>query len=110
MTELQQLLYEKRELERKIKILTDGAVVNDIVKIDRLGCPGKYQQGKWAVYYRYKHVVNAGCHGVPKKRVKWQPLFNGDSLEEVVDMIPNAIKALTELYEQGKGEQHATDS
>jgi hypothetical protein len=110
MTELQQLLQEKRELERKIKILTTGSIVNDIVKIDRIGYPGRFQQGKWALFYRYKHVVNAGCHGKPEPRAKWQPLFNGDSLDEVVNMIPDAIKALTELYEQAKGEQHGTDT
>ncbi len=110
MTELQQLLQEKKELERKIKILTTGSVVNDIVKIDRIGYPGRFQKGKWAVFYRYKYIANTGYHGTPKPMKKWQTLFNGDSIDEVVNMIPDAIKALTELYEQAKGEQHGTDT
>ena len=110
MTELQQLLKEKRELERKIKILTTGSIINDMVKIDRISCAGPHQRGKWAVFYKYLYIAGIGYKNEPKARSKWQPLFNGDSFDEVVNMIPDAIKDLTELYEQAKGEDHGTDT
>lgn len=98
--ELRELMRQKRDLERRIMILTTGSIVNDMVKVDRIGYAGKFQQGKWALFFKYAHVVNTGCHGVPETRTKWQPMINADTKEEVINQIPGAIKALTELYEQ----------
>ena len=105
--ELQRLLAEKKELEMRIHLLTSGAVVREKVKLDRIGFAGKYQKGKWALFFKYDHVVNAGCHGAPQPRSKWQPIVNGDTLDDVIDQIPDVIKALTDLYEEAK---HGTDT
>ena len=110
MTELQMLLHEKKEIERKIKFLTSGAITNDLVKLDRINFASQYQKGKWAVFYKYHHIVSAGREGRAEIRDRWSPLFNADSREEAVNMLPVAIKALTELYEMAKGEQHGTDT
>ena len=112
MTELQMLLHEKRELERRIKELTTGSIFKDTVKLDRISAPGKYQTGKWALYLKYEHTANVGNwrNSRAEYRSKWQPVVNGDSLDDVVSKIPEVIKALTELYEMAKGEQHGTDT
>ena len=110
MSEIQELMRQKRELEQRIKLLTSGAIIRDRVKLDRIGFAGKFQKGKWALFYRYDHVVNARCHGDPQPRKRWTPLINGETMEEVAEQIPDAIRALTELYEIVKGEQHGTDT
>jgi hypothetical protein len=107
MTELEQLIAEKRELERRIKFLTTGSITHEMVKIDKIGYAGKYQRGKWAVFYKYLHVVSKGRQGTPEARMKWVPLVNGETIEEVVNELPNVIKDLTELYEEAK---HGTDT
>ena len=98
--ELKQLLKEKKELERRIQMLTTGALIRDNVKLDRIGFAGKFQNGKWALFYKYVYVANVGCPGVPESRNKWQPMINGDTVEDVIKQIPDAIKALTDLYEE----------
>ena len=108
--DIHELMKQKRELEQRIHLLMSGAIIRDKVKLDRIGFAGKYQKGKWALFYRYAHVVNAGCHGVPQPRERWTPMINGDSIDEVIDQIPDAIKALTELYEIARGGEHGTDT
>ena len=108
MTELEQLIAEKKEIERRIKLLTSGSITHEMAKIDKLGgYAGKYQRGKWAVFYKYLHVVSKGRQGTPEASMKWVPLVNGETIEEVVNELPNVIKDLTELYEEAK---HGTDS
>ena len=107
MTELERLKKEKFDLERRIHLLETGALVHETVKLDRIGFASAYQKGKWALFYRYSYIVNAGSHGVPQPRKKWQPLINGDSMDEVVKQIPDVINALTDLYEEAK---HGTDT
>lgn len=98
--ELKQLLKEKEKLERRIQLLTTGALIHENVKLDRIGFAGKFQNGKWALFYKYAHVANTGSNGVPDPRTKWQPIINGDTAEDVINQIPDAIKALTDLYEE----------
>lgn len=108
--DIQELIRQKRELEQRIHLLMSGAIIRDKVKLDKIGFAGKYQKGKWALFYRYDHIVNRGRGGLPQPRSRWTPMINGDSIEEVINKIPDAIKALTELYEQVKGEQHGADT
>ena len=112
MSEIQELMRQKRELEQRIHLLMSGAIIRDKVKLDRIGFAGKYQKGKWALFYRYAHVVNTGYryNCVPQPRTKWTPIINGDSMDEVINQIPDAIKALTELYEIARGGEHGTDT
>ena len=110
MTELQELMRQKKELEKKIKILTTGSVINENVKIDRINYAGQYQRGKWALFYKYNYIVSRGRQGIPENWSRWMPMFNGESFEDVVRQIPDAIKALTELYEETKGAEHGTDT
>lgn len=110
MSEIQELMRQKRELEQRIHLLMSGAIIRDKVKLDKICFAGKYQKGKWALFYRYDHVVSRGREALPQPRSRWTPIINGDSIEEVINQIPDAIKDLTELYEQVKGEQHGADS
>jgi len=48
--ELKRLLEEKKELERRIHLLTTGALIHDTVKLDHIGFAGKFQKGKWALF------------------------------------------------------------
>ena len=99
--ELRELMRQKKELERRIQALTTGSVVHETVKIDRIAFASKYQQGKWALFFKYAHTVNRGYNGGPETRTKWQPLFNAENKEEVISRIPEVIRELTELYEEG---------
>jgi hypothetical protein len=108
--DIQELIRQKRELEQRIHLLMSGAIIRDKVKLDKIGFAGKYQKGKWALFYRYDHVVNRGRGELPQPRSRWTPMINGDSIEEVINQIPDAIKALTELYEIARGGEHGTDT
>lgn len=110
MTELQELMKQKKEIEKRIKILTTGSVINEDVKIDRITYAGKYQRGKWALFFKYRHIVSKGWEGTAEYRTKWQPLFNEESFDDVVKRIPYVIQALTDLYEETKGAEHGTDT
>ena len=102
--ELRMLIEEKKQLERRIKMLTTGSIENGLAKIDRICCASKYQRGKWALFYKYKYYANTRRQELPVQRTKWETMFNGETLEEVVEKIPEAIKALQDLYEAAKGE------
>jgi len=108
--DIQELIRQKRELEQRIHLLMSGAIIRDKVKLDRISFAGKYQKGKWALFYRYDHVVNRGRGGLPQPRTKWTPIINGESMEKVINQIPDAINALTELYEIARGGEHGTDT
>lgn len=101
--ELDRLLKEKEELERKIRMLTDGAVFNDNAKIDMIRYPGA-QNGKWALSYKYSYIEKHGRMGVPVQRNKWNTLFYGSNREEVVMKIPDIIRDLMSLYEKARGD------
>ena len=104
--ELKKLIQQKKELERRIKILESGAITNEMVKLDRINSYSELQNGKWCVYYKREFLVRKG----PKVATKWMPLFSGDTIEEAVGKIPDAVKALQELYNDAKGGADGTDS
>ena len=105
--ELKRLMAEKKELERKIKALTSGAIDHGDAKLDRIGFAGEYQRGHWALFYEYKFTRSRGREGRPEPASRWTPLAHGETMEEVLEKIPDVIKALTDLYEEVK---HGTDS
>ena len=98
--ELQKLIREKEELERRIMMLTDGKVIMDTVKLDTIKCVCSAQEGKWAVSYNYRHIVRVGRECTLKERSKWVPLFSCENREEAINMIPKVINELNELYEK----------
>ena len=99
MSELEKLIQEKKELERRIALLTDGRIIMDSVKLDTIKSPTA-QGGKWAVSYKYRHIIQMGSRCIPKDGAKWVPMFTCENREEAVKMIPKAINELTELYER----------
>lgn len=101
MTELERLIKEKKELERRIAVLSSGAIVNDFAKLDMVKMGGE-QKGKWAVFYRYFFIVRRGRYGDNEEWQKWVPIFcpQSGSREEAVKEIPNIIKHLQALYEE----------
>lgn len=106
MSELERLKKEKEALERRIQMLTTGSVFMDNVKLDVIHTPG-LQQGKWAVSFRYHHIVRRGRQGIHEDRDKWVPLFNCETREEAVLMIPKLVAEMNELYEEAS---NGTDS
>ena len=96
--QIEQLMKEKEELERRIALLTKNRIVMNNVKLDTINGVGE-QHGKWAVSYKYDHIVRAGRNGLIEKRRKWVPLFCCDNREEAIKMIPRVIGELKELYD-----------
>lgn len=99
MTELETLLKQKEDLERRIRLLTDGTITLDEVKLAIIRHPAA-QKDKWAVSFRYEHTAEYGWSREPKQTKKWVPIFACDNREEAVKRIPGAIKALQELYDK----------
>ena len=97
--ELQRLIREKEELERKIAMLTEGKIIMDTVKLDTIKTSSA-QDGKWAVYYKYKHIARVSHYCELMERTKWTPIFSCENREEAIRVIPNVIKELKELYEK----------
>ena len=108
--ELKKLIKEKEELEHRIKMLESGAIMRDFVKLDRINSYSEHQNGKWCVYYKREFFVRKGPYSKPKEATKWMPLFSGDTIEEAVGKIPDAVKALQELYNDAKGGVDGADS
>ena len=104
MSELERLIKEKEELERRIMMLTEGKIIMDSVKLDMIK-HNAAQGGKWAVSYKYKYVSQWGSRCIPKNSEKWVPMFCCDNREEAVNMIPAAVNALTELYKKATKEE-----
>lgn len=99
MNEIERLMKEKELLERRIKLLTQGSVIMDTVKLDQIHHPAA-NCGKWSVAYKYKHIARLGRGNDPQVREKWVPIICCENREEAVNMLGEAIKALTELYEK----------
>ena len=103
MSELEKLMQEKKELERRIGLLTRGAVVMESVKLDTIHAVGG-NTGKWAVSVLYSHIAKIGGSYIRQQRNKWVPIVCCDNREEAVTKIPEIVKALNELYEKACGE------
>ena len=99
MEELERLIHERDELDRKIKMLTSGAVFTDNAKLDTIKFHGA-QFGKWAVSYKYSNTAIVGRQGDREKRQKWNTLFCCESRKQAILTIPSAITALRELYDK----------
>ena len=99
MTELERLIKEKEDLERKIMMLTEGKIVMDSVKLDMIK-HNAAQEGRWAVSYRYRYIAEYGSQRKPKFSEKWVPIFYCENRETAVKMIPKAINDLKELYDK----------
>ena len=97
MTELERLIKEKTELERRIRLLTDGVIELDSVKLDTIKTSGG-QCGKWAVSYKYQHVRWHGNEASNRPGEKWVPMFACENREETIKMIPKVITELNALY------------
>ena len=103
MSELEKLIQEKKELERRIGLLTKGTVIMESVKLDTIHAVGG-NTGKWAVSVLYSHIARIGYASQREMRKKWVPIVCCDNREEAVMRIPEIIKALNELYEKAGGE------
>ena len=99
MSELEKLIKEKEELEGRILMLTEGKIIMDSVKLDRIK-HNAAQEGRWAVSYKYRYVAEYGSQRKPKISEKWVPIFYCVDRETAVQMILKAINDLKELYEK----------
>ena len=99
MSELERLIKEKEELERKIMMLTEGKIIMDSVKLDMIK-HNAAQEGRWAVSYKYRYIAEYGSQRKPKLSEKWVPMFYCENRETAIKMIPKAIHDLKDLYEK----------
>ena len=97
--ELERLIREKEDLERRIMMLTDGKIIMDTVKLDMIK-HNAANGGRWAVSYKYNYISQWGCHCVPKDSSKWVPIFSCANRDAAVAMIPKVIDELKALYEK----------
>ena len=87
--ELDDLIQQKREIERKIKELRNCASIVGQAKIDVEHYPTtKPDRHFLAVYYK----------PLDSERSKWQTIFSANDRESVINKIPEIIENLQELY------------
>ncbi len=99
MDELRRLMHEREEIDRKIRMLTDGVVANDYAKLDTIKFHGA-QFGKWAVSFKYSNTAIVGRQGDRQKRHKWNTLYCCDSRKEAIETLPATISFLQDLYDK----------
>lgn len=94
MNELDLLIQQKKDIEKRIKELRNSASVIGSAKIDvEHYATGKPDRHYLAIFYK---PLGDG-------RPKWQTIFSSNDRKEVVDEIPNIVKCLQGLYEANKG-------
>lgn len=93
MSELDELLRQKREIERKIKELKNCASIIGQVKIDVEHYPTQKPDRHFLAVY-YKPLDNG--------RQKWQTIFSANDRVSVINKIPEIIENLQELYDRNK--------
>ena len=89
MTELEELIKQKREIESKIKMLRNQTTVWGMAKVD----VERYSTRKPDRHFlaiRYKPLDNG--------REKWQTIFSANNRQEVINAIPQIIENLKNLY------------
>lgn len=87
--ELDDLIQQKREIERKIKELRNCAPIVGQAKIDVEHYPTtKPDRHFLAIYYK---PLDSG-------RSKWQTIFSANDRDSVINKIPEIIENLQELY------------
>lgn len=103
MTELEELIEQKKAIEQKIRLLRDGTpIVTGCAKLDR----EVYPTSKPDRYYvavsvaNCKDETNASC-----RSKRWKSVSNGQSREEAISGIPEIVHGLIELYERFTGKK-----
>ena len=93
MNELEELIRQKKELEKRIKELKNQACIVGRVKIDVEHYPTRKPDRHYlAVFYR----------PLDNGREKWQTIFSANNKQSVVDAIPSIVNDLQELYNRNK--------
>ena len=89
MNELEKLIEQKKEIERKIKALKNQSIECGFVKIDVEHYPtAKPDRHYLAIKYQ---PIDGG-------RAKFQTLFSAFDKQSVIDEIPKIIENLQKLY------------
>ena len=91
MNELEELIRQKKELEKRIKELKNQASVVGKTKID-VAHYTSVDRHYLAVFYE---PLNHG-------RKKWSTIFSSNNKQSVIDAIPSIIEDLQELYNRNK--------
>lgn len=101
MTELEELMEQKKAIEQKIRLLRDGTpIVTGCAKLDK----EVYPTSKPDRYYvavsvaNCKDETNASC-----RSKRWKSISNGQSREDAISGIPEIVNGLIELYERFTG-------
>ena len=92
MSELQDLIKQKREIEERIKQLKNASVVCGCVKIDI----DHYPTSRPDEYYIAVKVPGV----MPDDQTRYRSIIRGHSKEECIEKIPQIINDLQGLYKQ----------
>ena len=93
MNELDELIRQKREIERKIKALKNNALVVGDAKIDIERYPTEKPD---------KHFLAVRYKADDEGRERWQKIYSAVDRESVVNRIPEIVDCLQELYSKEK--------
>ena len=95
--ELEKLMLQKEEIERKIRELKNSGLVRfDTVKLDKQKWGTSAE--RWMVAVKSEEF---DPYGFKRRKETWKSIINGHSRQEVIDQIPNVIKCLQALYDMG---------
>lgn len=97
-SELQELMKQKREIEKRIKVLKNASVFYGCTKIDIDHFPTS-RPDEWYVAVKVPGV----CDG---DQTRYRSIIRGHTRQECIDKIPTIIKDLQGLYDKLKENEH----
>ena len=98
MSELQTLLKQKKEIEEKIKALKGTSINAGRASIR----PDQNFSRRWTLCYEKRYMGD--CRLYTKSKIVRIAIAESDEKEDVIKVIPEVIKELSELYEKCGGE------
>lgn len=89
MDELELLIQQKKEIERKIRILKNQSVECGLAKIDMEHYPTQKPD---------RHYLAVHYKPLDDGRERWQTVFSANNRQSVIDAIPSIVESLQNLY------------
>ena len=94
MSEFQDLMKQKREIEERIKVIKKATMINGSAKLDIEHYPTT-RPDEWYIAIKVPGVCE-------NDQTRYRSIIRGHSKEECIEKIPEIIKDLKGLYEMVK--------